>query len=381
MILGPEDQEASVQGIFWSHYHSYPRSMSPRHRSFLTLGAIFALSFSAVSLIMYISIIKKSTDDLLSLAAGNRPQVRHVRINEEDSILFKAFNTTNPHSQSWCKFATCNNSPLCSPCNKRFLFIVATGRSGSTSLLKMLNHLPNVRLSGENNGELFVASRLISNLKYPSKKGSILDDKEQVDGPWMHNIIPTQSMACPLQQIVSTLNPPPTEVLQAVNQTGRESYEQHEESFIIGMKTIRIQNKQWGPFQAAEFFRQNFPCSRVIVNYRSDIDIQVESRRGVGWGNGNGGVIRSSIEKENDFLSQFASELGPDMAHVLDMTKWTNDIGILNELLEWLGFEGCNFQSTLHDNNGGYRIDRSKVNLGAYCHYPRAPEIAATIHA
>ena len=313
--------------------------------------------------------MRKLTHDS-SLAIGDRPQLRHARKIEEDPVPFHAFNTTNPHSQSWCKYATCNNSPLCSPCNKRFLFIVASGRSGSTSLLKMLNHLPNVRLSGENNGELFVASRLISNLKHPNKEGSLLDDEDEPDGAWMHNKIPTQSMSCPLQQVVSTLNPPSSEVLYAVNQTGNESYEQHEESNIIGMKTIRIQHGKWEPFEAANFFRENFPCSRVIVNYRSDVEVQVKSRLDLGWGGGDERAIRDAIVKENNFLTKLASNLGPDMSHVLDMTQWTKDIHIINDVIDWLGFKGCNFERTLHENHDGYGIDRSKINLGDYCRLP-----------
>jgi len=64
--------------------------------------------------------------------------------DDETFQPFESFNHTNPHQKSWCPRATCNNSPLCQPCKKRFLFIIATGRSGSTSLLSMLNFLPGV---------------------------------------------------------------------------------------------------------------------------------------------------------------------------------------------------------------------------------------------
>ena len=67
--------------------------------------------------------------------------------------LYLAFNDTNPHNAnlkegetSFCPYATCHNSPICGPCNQRFIFIAATARSGSTSLLYMINSLPNVRL-------------------------------------------------------------------------------------------------------------------------------------------------------------------------------------------------------------------------------------------
>ena len=65
-------------------------------------------------------------------------------MNDTTLKAFEPFNSTNPHEKSWCPSAICNNSPLCQPCKKRFLFILAIGRSGSTTLLSMLNHLPNV---------------------------------------------------------------------------------------------------------------------------------------------------------------------------------------------------------------------------------------------
>lgn len=54
--------------------------------------------------------------------------------------------TTNQASASaaWCPHAACNDSALCQPCKQRFLFIISAGRAASTSLLGMVNLLPNV---------------------------------------------------------------------------------------------------------------------------------------------------------------------------------------------------------------------------------------------
>jgi len=76
-------------------------------------------------------------------ASISRMMIKY-EMNDTTLKTFEPFNYTNPHEKSWCSSATCNNSPLCQPCMKRFLFIIATGRSGSTSLLSMLNHLPGV---------------------------------------------------------------------------------------------------------------------------------------------------------------------------------------------------------------------------------------------
>ena len=280
---------------------------------------------------------------------------------------FLAFNQTNPHKHSWCPSASCHNSPMCSPCNRRYLFIVATGRSGSTTLLKMLDFLPNVRLSGENNNELFVASQLESNLRgahFPLGD-PLLEQEHPMDGAWMHNVIPTQSMACPIQQVVSTLNPPPSQVLHAVNETGKLSLAEYDQSTILGIKTIRLQASKWSPDGAADFFRENFPCSRIVVNIRSDIKSQVASMNNEGWESEN-----ESLSKENSFLKRFAGSLGQDMARLIDMTKWTTDVSILNDLLDWLGYEDCHYQSILHENHDGYDLDQTDPHLGEQCHYP-----------
>ena len=50
----------------------------------------------------------------------------------------------------------------CSLCSEHWVFILSTGRAGSTSLLEALNALPGVRLAGENQASLEAASALFS---------------------------------------------------------------------------------------------------------------------------------------------------------------------------------------------------------------------------
>jgi hypothetical protein len=51
----------------------------------------------------------------------------------------------------WCRNSVCNNSQLCKPCQRRFLIIFTVGRSASTTLTWMMDSLPGIRMSGENN--------------------------------------------------------------------------------------------------------------------------------------------------------------------------------------------------------------------------------------
>ena len=65
----------------------------------------------------------------------------------KQGLLFGSHpNTSRDWRDTWCPNATCMNSPLCQPCNQRFLFILTTPRAASTTLLSMINYLPNVSL-------------------------------------------------------------------------------------------------------------------------------------------------------------------------------------------------------------------------------------------
>ena len=61
-------------------------------------------------------------------------------------------------------------------CERNWLFQVSTGRSGSTSLMAMLNDLPNVYIAGENDG-------LFESL-YALHKSSILTEKRSKNGAY-----------------------------------------------------------------------------------------------------------------------------------------------------------------------------------------------------
>jgi hypothetical protein len=147
-------------------------------------------------------------------------------------------------NEAWCPGAACSNSALCRPCQQRFLFILSTGRAASTTLLGMINHLPNVRLAGENNNiVLYIASLLEKNL-HRDGFANLRTKVPARDGAWFHHSIPKQSMACPIQKILQTINPPPEEVQQQIirdESSGVLALDGYDSSQIVGAKMIRIQ--------------------------------------------------------------------------------------------------------------------------------------------
>jgi hypothetical protein len=223
-----------------------------------------------------------------------------------------------------------------------------------------------VRLSGENNNELFVASKLESNLH---KSTAFEMGEREKTGAWQHNPIPSQAMACPMQQILSTINPPPHETLMKLDQPGHPSFEEYENSSIIGAKMIRIQDGEWSPMQAAAYFQENFPCSRFVVNYRSDENAQAKSAINAGW-KADYEKQMSQLKLDNEFLHNFTEALGTERAQLIDMSEWTKDISIINNVVRWLGFKGCGFKSLMHENHDRYGSDGSTdLGIGARCRY------------
>ena len=76
------------------------------------------------------------------------------------------------------------------------MIILAEGRSGSTTLIDMLDRLPNIRMAGENNGELIKQLDAIDTLQM---KGTTFEYDKPRGNAWKHNPIPKQSFACPVQ--------------------------------------------------------------------------------------------------------------------------------------------------------------------------------------
>mmetsp|Transcript_93 Transcript_93/g.125 ORF Transcript_93/g.125 Transcript_93/m.125 type:complete len:345 (+) Transcript_93:110-1144(+) len=285
------------------------------------------------------------------------------------STHFDSFNETNPHLNSWCPNATCHNSPLCAPCNQRFLFIVSTGRSGSTTLLTLLNQLPNVRLSGENNGQLHVLANIESNIK------SKLQENHDINqGPFLHNSIPSQAMACPMQEVMYTINPPPHLVQESVNVTDRPSILEYDKNKIFGCKTIRLQRDNFGkkPQSVATFFKRNFPCSKFVINYSSNVAKQAQSQQQYlkKVNELDLDSIKETIKKEIQFLRDFKSHFNNQVVRIIDFNKWSKNITKLNFLVEWMGFKNCQLDRIPHENHNGFKKDGETVVFGPQCQFP-----------
>ena len=343
------------------------------------------------------------------------------------------FNNSNPHQSSWCPTATCQNSPICTPCNRRHLFIFSTARSGSTTLLSMFNTLPYTRISGENHNTFGVASLIEDNL-LNHRPQLLKHPMDKYNGPFRHNTIPKGSLACITQQLHYTMNPPPLHIQQDKSYAHNIQSSSYDEYTILGFKEVRLHSFTT-PSIAANFYRNHFPCSRFIINVQYNITHQLESYQRTFTKNGTlvlmmkkksnttrsndttdndtttttttttttninttttttyhnsttnitdndhhqsdknnnqyNGPSEDDLTKIRDFHLQVGTLLGEDYAKVIHFDQWKDDVSILNEVIHWLGYKNCNFNAIVHENDNGYGVDSSTIiDLGKNCHYP-----------
>lgn len=291
------------------------------------------------------------------------------------------FNNTNPYKSSFCPTATCLNSPLCVPCKRRHFFIVSTARSGSTTLLRMFNALPQMRLSGENHNTLWFISQLTNNL-LENKPNLLKHPVDKESGPFAHNTIPKGSMGCIAQKITHNLNPPPL----AVQKDKTVNMEEFDEGLILGFKTVRLHHEDVSPLEAAEFIKDHFPCSRILINYQTNVTHQYLSFKTT-FNHANstgddhdeddndddddyGGPSMEDLKDINNFQEELHKHLDKS-SQLINFDEWTKDVNILNNVVDWLGYENCRFEEIVHENNGGYATDKETVlSAGNKCRYP-----------
>jgi hypothetical protein len=169
---------------------------------------------------------------------------------------------------------------------------------------------------------------------------------------WGHNPILDQSLACPVQHMILAMNPPPA------TKSG-ESLAPPNKDLFLGFKTIRFhESSAEKRKEAVSSVKEYLPCSRVLVNYRSDTHSQAKSIHQA-FLNGSEtktiSAVEHRIELESQMLLNIAAMFGPEQSFVLDSTKWTKNISALNEAVLWLGFsKSCWFPFLLEFNIDTY---------------------------
>lgn len=239
-------------------------------------------------------------------------------------------------------------------CRRKFLFIIASGRSGSTTLLNMVNELPGCSLSGENDGQLHAWHELYRKFTQTQRRIPYSDYQVEyekpIEGPgrgrgaWSHQVIHDWEFYEMLQDWVF-------EHTGLRNETGY--YNRAHQDFIgkvdivRGNKEIRYNNPQ-----ILEFISKAFPCAKFIFNCRRET-FQEQSHSGFLQLQPN--RTSDELKRQADFLRKYSKK--PHMADrslVMYMEDF-DDLEKWNTIASWLDRPFCTFSDIFHDNiDGGY---------------------------
>lgn len=173
----------------------------------------------------------------------------------------------------------------------RFILICATGRSGSTTLMRIINTIPNTNICGENNNALFYLLKFYKNLKYTMTMRHI----EQVNGKYVHLSYERyiEKDIKPAWYNSYNFNRMKVKIKEMII----DMFKINEKTEIIGFKEIRYCDK----LDILNTFIELFPNTQIIIHIKNDIEKQSKSS----WWAKNPEESKLKLQKYNKQLIDF----------------------------------------------------------------------------
>jgi len=218
---------------------------------------------------------------------------------------------------------------------QQWLFIMATGRSGSTTMLEMLNAVPGFYLAGENYGLLEKVWQIYESTMNASQRA------KDGDARFHGNPVSEHGLLCSLQLLVRA----------TLGEFGTDR------ASVVGFKEIRHTSGR-----QRTFWKKAFPCARFIVNTRRNTTRQHNSQF-------QKFLSLSSLEAYTKDLEQYQAR-HTEYVHQLQLESYS--VGGFNQLLNSLGVSGCNFTDMAWANKrGDWRGDDTHARISGNCQIAR----------
>jgi len=216
--------------------------------------------------------------------------------------------------------------------NKKWLIVLGTGRSGTTTILHMVNGISNtIHIQGEtHNLPLFL-------LKLKNK---IFNLPRKIRGAYYSMPLNKKKVLDSLQKIV-------------VSQMGNLDNKK-----IIGFKEVTITDQK-----TLTFLQELFPNAKYIINWRFDTMKQLRSKTKNNMNRNN--VPEARLIENMMSLRKWAKTLKPENVFYLPLENFS--LEKFNKLITFVGFKECTFNFILHNNNGSYIQDKRKNLLSNKC--------------
>ena len=240
---------------------------------------------------------------------------------------------------SWCDAALCtrlrqDNRSTCDPCGRRWLFIVAAGRSGSSSLLQAVNALPDFQLRGEFQFNLMAG--LLSS--YRSLTAQLEPRESELDACCHHGALSERALTCDMQALL-------TDAMGVGLQSGS----------VLGFKELATRMSLDNDIGFREHngtcphieptllqLSRLFPCSRFIISHRQNVAAQR-----------NSSFFRTSDDQSEGLevctQNMLAAHraLGPERSVALPLEAFK--LSTFTAVAGWLG-SNCTFVQMPHAN-------------------------------
>lgn len=311
----------------------------------------------------------------------------------------------------------------------RWVFVISTGRSGSTTMLGMLNSIPGFHIAGEQLDplELSLCEDALVEIAAAASAGGhdnaarTLRRRTQVSkkwvGPMLEGKYGKQQQKQPPQQQQQKVGAPkslPNSTATAKNGKNNShgrvgaflefnfggSHESAKREERVAELTAAAGDPEWwckaqrveldalhlesaprgtvavgrkairlDEIQTLEFLRALFPCAQFVLTYRLDETLQAHSGF---WGkhppanlSHQKDGVISLLDNMTVTLKRF-EELHPGQVFALPLEKFS--VPRFNELLAWLGVRGCSFTSVCHANaHSGYTACDNTGRLNGTC--------------
>ena len=202
----------------------------------------------------------------------------------------------------------------------QFIIIAAIGRSGSTTLQRIINTIENSNILGENNN--FIANLLVAykslkrpHLRHNTFKTSFNDDVHKFKPAWYNTF-----------DKIETVNNIKKTIYNFLKLDNRK---------VLGFREIRFTN-----LDLIDEFIELFPNTKVILHYKEDVESQINSKNHGNWWkpkhkqeiiNRNNKMKKKYKSNqnyyylstfENLFIRDEVEKLFKFLGHKLDVTKY-----------------------------------------------------------
>ena len=270
---------------------------------------------------------------------------------------------------------------MCDLCAEQWVFVLATGRSGSTSIVEALNSLPGVSLSDENQASLDVSATLLERYSERLKRMTITPNATgMVESSLPHELL------CSLQGWYRSLiglemgrrsaseasaRPVTLGLKELITLRSRSTFPDHDDRLPPARHLPVDADKPEEPLWL-QLLDEVFPCARIIFNARRNTTAQARSAF-----HGKQGTTPHELDVLNRQIERYHAARGGHRSFRLDLEEFSPLR--FDQLAQWLGL-GCSFVEIPHANaDSSYSSDLVGVQYRCSPIEPKASPLSARL--